>query len=745
MTGIGPWFWSCDGLNGGSPASCSAAQSGGIVHKSSDSGANWTPGKTGLGFNNPTNATLVSPSYASDRTIFVGANGGIYKSSDSGDTWAQTNTAYSVQALVASPAYSSDRTIFAGAYTTGIYKSTDAGATWAQSNTGLGNTTIFSLAISPTYSTDHIIFAGLYTNGVYKSTDSGVTWSAANAGISTLSALSLAVSPAYATDRTVFAATTDGIYSGGGPYYHVYKSTDGGSTWALADSGLSGSISSLAISPAFASDQTLFAASSSGIYKTHDSGNSWTLVKSASSVNTLTLSPSYASDQTVLFAAYGDNVYRSSNGGSSWSPSNSAFDVGRKQLKTLALSPTFASDHIAFASTYLAGPYISVSPGTIPFGNIKANTTSSNRQLTITNGNGMFGDANLAISAFALSGTNATQFSISPGNCGSLTPVLVPGASCSVDITLTPDSAGSKTATLQVAHNNLQQPFQSVTLSGTGVSVSSTIIFPATGFFTNGTSLPVSGTTTCTGGCTIALVEVSADGGATWQAASGTTLWSSSIPVAMAGNYTIRSRATSGSIIETPGTGVTVTVDRTPPSGTLALYYGNWTLDAMDPGVYCFNYSYPSICGTLEMSLDGSSWQPASTTPGTGGPLWLRDRAGNTSLISGTLSNSNGGPVLISRAVPVFFSSLQPAFNTAGSGDIFKLTATQYSEDVVMSANTDFTIKGGYDSSHGTVTGTTRINGSMTVQAGTLTMENLELGNLTASGGTVVAESLTML
>ena len=93
VTGIGPWFWDCPGLNGGSTASCSAAQAGGIVYLSTDSGLTWTPTKTGAGLNTGAKPLLVSPTYASDRTLFLGA-GGIYKSTDNGDTWTMTQPGY---------------------------------------------------------------------------------------------------------------------------------------------------------------------------------------------------------------------------------------------------------------------------------------------------------------------------------------------------------------------------------------------------------------------------------------------------------------------------------------------------------------------------------------------------------------------------------------------------------------------------------------------------------------------------
>lgn len=219
------------------------------------------------------------------------------------------------------------------------------------------------------------------------------------------------------------------------------------------------------------------------------------------------------------------------------------------------------------------------------------------------------------------------------------------------------------------------------------------------------------------------------------------------MPTSLAGSYTFTSRATtSGGMVETPGTGVTVLVDRTAPSGTLALYYGVWTLNASaQDGGMCL-MGYPSICGTVEMSLDGIFWQPATTTPGSGGLLWLRDRAGNVSSVSGVVWNSNGGPIRMAGSSSLYYSSLQPAYDTAQNGDIIKLTQAPWSENLVLARSGAITIRGGYDSSHGAVTGTTTLTGALTVQSGNPCVENLEVtGNVAIEGGTMTASALTIL
>lgn len=742
VTGIGPWYWTCAGTDGGAAARCEAVQAGGVFYRSTDGGNTWTGLATGIGFNSPISAIAPSPCFnnGADLTIFIGAGDGAYKSLDGGDSWAKVLSGHAVQALALSPGFCWDNTQFAGFQLSGIYKSSDGGTAWSAANNGLPNTLVRSLAISPGFTTDQTIFAGILGLGVYKSTNGGGTWSAANTGLSGLTGLSLAISPAYVSDQTLFVATTNGQFPN--PVYHLYRSVDGGASWALADTGLAGSIEKIAIPPTFTADQTVFAATANGIYKSTNSGNTWVLTKSAASQTMLAVSPPYSIGGTVFAGIYGDNVYRSNDGGSSWTPSSSNFATIR-QLSALALSPEYFADEIVFAAAYFAGPQLSVSAGSLNYGNVGTGTSSTSQQVTITNG--QFGDANLAISSITVTGTGASQFTIAPGSCGTLTPILTKGGQCTLNVTFAPTANGSANATLQINSNAVMPPTANVALNGTGISVASIINTP----YINGNSVIVSGTASSSAGDSVALVELSFNGGATWQAASGTTSWSISLTLPD-GSYTVKSRATTSTgIVENPGSGVFVTtpgtIDTQAPSGTLALYYGVWTLNAnaRDPGAMCLLF-YPSICGQLEMSLNGSNWQPATTTPGTGGPLWLRDRAGNQAYISsGVVWNDNGGPIRIDGGT--YYSLLQHAVTAAASGNIIKLTTTPYSENLVTATTAALTIRGGYDSSHNTVTGTTPLNGSLTVQAGALTVENLDVtGTVAIEGGAVTANAITI-
>src|SRR6266545_327481 len=106
------------------------------------------------------------------------------------------------------------------------------------------------------------------------------------------------------------------------------------------------------------------------------------------------------------------------------------------------------------------------------------------------------------------------------------------------------------------------------------VRPTSTITFPTAGANVGiGTTVSITGAASDAGGGTVAKVEVSVDGGATFSAATGTTAWSFNWTPATPGQVTIRSRATDNSgNVQDPPAQITVTGD----------FGGQWT--AQGPG-----------------------------------------------------------------------------------------------------------------------------------------------------------------
>lgn len=173
----------------------------------------------------------------------------------------------------------------------------------------------------------------------------------------------IAVSPAYASDHTVFVFCYGDYITEIGK---AYKSTDGGVSFALCMTGLPSStnfsVGGAAISPNFATDHTVFVSlGSDKVYKTTDGGGSWSSAStgiSATSCVGIVISPNYASDAAVFVTAYSSGVFRTTDGGSNWSEISTGLPMLWGQA--LAISPNFASD-----TTLYFGTWDSVSTGGI--------------------------------------------------------------------------------------------------------------------------------------------------------------------------------------------------------------------------------------------------------------------------------------------------------------------------------------------------------------------------------------------
>ncbi|MCP3957148.1 MAG: hypothetical protein GY719_04790 [bacterium] len=161
-----------------------------------------------------------------------------------------------------------------------------------------------TLAIDPI--TAGTIYAG-GRGGVFKSTDGGDSWAAARDGLPTdVRVQDLAIDPQ--DPATVFAAVgTDG----------VYKSTDAGASWSAAREGLP-SAYVLAIDPQ--SPDTLYAGRFGGVYKSTDGGANWAAVNGglAADVSIMALAIDPQNPDT-LYAGTFTGLFRSTDGGANWS------------------------------------------------------------------------------------------------------------------------------------------------------------------------------------------------------------------------------------------------------------------------------------------------------------------------------------------------------------------------------------------------------------------------------------------
>jgi hypothetical protein len=114
-------------------------------------------------------------------------------------------------------------------------------------------------------SLDSLLVAGLVDQGVQLTTDL-VNWQAAP-NLAASSLLGLVLSPQFERDTIAYLF---------GPQEGVWRTSDGGQTWAAMNESLpSSDIAALVLSPDFSENQTVVAASPEGLLISQDSGNHW--------------------------------------------------------------------------------------------------------------------------------------------------------------------------------------------------------------------------------------------------------------------------------------------------------------------------------------------------------------------------------------------------------------------------------------------------------------------------------------
>lgn len=248
------------------------------VFKSTDGGFTWIQSNTGMG-NKTIGEILIHPT--NHLILLAAANSGIYRSTDGGSNWTQSTTG-NFKDLDFKP---NNPNIVYGASGANFFRSADNGVTWTQINAGLTNGQRGTIAVT-TANPNYVYFVQSDNSsgfkGLYRSTDAGLTFTTRS------------------TSPNILDWSCDGSGSGGQGWYDlsleadpvnaeiiyiggvdVWKSTDGGVTWAINSHWYGGcsvpavhaDCHMLKFSPV---DGKLYAANDGGIYNTTNGGTTWT-------------------------------------------------------------------------------------------------------------------------------------------------------------------------------------------------------------------------------------------------------------------------------------------------------------------------------------------------------------------------------------------------------------------------------------------------------------------------------------
>ncbi|MDD4745719.1 MAG: T9SS type A sorting domain-containing protein [Salinivirgaceae bacterium] len=260
-----------------------------------------------------------------------------------------TNIGGRITDIVVDP--NSTDTWYIGAATGGIFKTTDAGANWQHVFTDVPVISIGALAIDP--SNTDILYAGtgeansssqsFIGNGIYKTIDGGESWQ--HLGLEQ-SAYFGRVLIDHSNSNRIYAAACGTLF-GPNETRGIYRSTDGGEQWEqvlfVNDSTAAVDIVQHPTNP-----DILYASmwerqrglihrrshgASSGIYKTMDGGNNWTLLTEGLPNGEMKgrIGLAIAQNNSEIVYAFIDvkngsnlyaKVYKTINGGENWQQTN---------------------------------------------------------------------------------------------------------------------------------------------------------------------------------------------------------------------------------------------------------------------------------------------------------------------------------------------------------------------------------------------------------------------------------------
>jgi len=316
-------------------------------------------------------------------TYWLGAFDGVFRSSDLGSDWQQQETLPLglIKGMTVTASEDQPLAIALSTYGGGFYLTHDRGSTWTIGNKGLLTTRLTGMAFSPNFSEDGVIYAGAIRE-LLRSSDRGQSWQRINLNqpgfgrrvLNKLASWGIGSrgggnsSPIYPTHivpllqdeevRILFGTRKHGIMT------FVSSSATVESTWAGTDEV----INSLAVSPGFENDLTLFSSiRGEGVFRSENAGTEWVVASQGLNFISdwarnpdrgdfrrdvyLSVSPGFSTDQT-LFAGSpaADGLYISHDRGESWSRSMADFGASPAPVLAIAVSPEFESDDTLIVS-----------------------------------------------------------------------------------------------------------------------------------------------------------------------------------------------------------------------------------------------------------------------------------------------------------------------------------------------------------------------------------------------------------
>ena len=300
-----------------------------------------------------------------DVFYFGAVGGGVWKTTDTGRVWEPIFDAEKIASVGAIAVAPSDtNVVYVGSgepdmrsditYGDGMYKSTDAGKTWT--HMGLEDTRQIGAILVDPGDANRVFVAALghaygpnAERGVFRTTDGGATWKKILFKDENTGAIDLALDPQ--NSNTIYAALWQtrrppwNVYPPSyGPGSGLYKSTDGGDTWAQLTGLPAEGLGRIGVAVAPMDSNRVYAlvdAKNGGVYRSDDAGKTWRLDDSESRIwgrgwyfGGITVDPK---DEDIVYVM-NTSTYRSTDGGASFTAIKGA--PGGDDYHTLWIEPS---------------------------------------------------------------------------------------------------------------------------------------------------------------------------------------------------------------------------------------------------------------------------------------------------------------------------------------------------------------------------------------------------------------------
>jgi len=642
-----------------------------------------------------------------DNNMFTSTpNGGYVRSTNGGASWSSATSGLTGGTYWVSP-WKQDPITATTIYgsRTNLWKSTNLGVSWTMLAAIPGNTAqgVIEFAIAP--SNNQVIYVIHGSTGVYKTTNGGTSWAAVNTGLPTGSAQAefIAIDPTDPTNAWV-------VFSGYSAGNKVFMTTNGGTSWTNVSTNLPNLPANCIVYEPGSNDR-VYVGMDVGVYYKDNSGTNWTLYNSGlpnTPISDLEISP--ASPTKLRAATYGRGVYEVDLAPATVAPV-SLFTYSGSICTGIAKVFNDASTNMPTSWSWSVTPSAGVTINT---------SSSQNPTITITN------SGTYTVSMMATNGAG-------PGNISSQTLAVTATPTVAITNSVQTICSGAS-ATITASGATTYSWNTGSTSSALNVTPSSTTVYSVTGY--NGTCVSQLKTATVNVNITPTVNVNNAsvcNGNPAILTASGAT------------SYSWSTGATSSSISVTPAVTTVYTVTGTSngcPNTKTATVTVNTTPTVAITG------SVQSICSGNSATITASGATTYSwNTGGTSANIAVSPVATTVYSVTGyngscssavktATINVTTTPTVAVNSVSICTGN-SATLVASGAGSYTWNTGSNAASIVVTPATTTtYTVTGANGACVNTKTSTVTVNTTPTIAVNSQTICSGTSANLSASGAT---------